>query len=276
MTVDVTPRALSEEESASTLARLQEFGYAVVENSLSADAVAAVREACRDDWENGRGRAGSPEQEEAFHGPGVRLLYNLYRISPLYRQLLLNSETAGLARTVLQSGSYRESEPIQIALTQARGLVGKQPAQELHIDSNLPGSGYCLVLQAMWLLDDFSEESGGTRLVPKSHLTRRYPTADDEKDCIVLNAAAGSLVLFDGSIWHGAAEKDSSGERWMILSRYSRWFYRPSFDHTRNTPRQVYDELTDEQRELLGFRFNPPTEEQDRVRRMTSTAEYPD
>lgn len=276
MAIDVTPRILSEQEAESTLTQVRELGFAVVEESLTPEAVSVIREACRDDWDMGRGRAGSPEQEEAFHGPGVKLLYNLYRIRPLYRTLLLNAETASLARALLQIGSYRESEPIQIALTQARGLVGKQPAQNLHIDSNLPGSGYCLVTQAMWLLDDFNQESGGTRVVPRSHLTRRYPTPDDEDDCIVLDAPAGSLVLFDGSLWHGAAEKDSGGERWMILCRYSRWFYRPSFDHTRNTPRHIYDELTEEQRELLGFRFSPPTEEKERVRRMTRQAEYPE
>lgn len=275
MTIDVTPRPLDEQESERTLAQVRELGYAVVGNSLSQDAVSAIREACRDDWENGRGRAGSPEEEKAFHGAGVKLLYNLHRTSPLYRELLLNPETARLARVLLQEGSYREAEPIQIALTQARGLVGEQPAQDLHIDSNLPGTGYCLVLQAMWLLDEFSEASGGTRLVPGSHRVRRYPTPDDNTDAVVVDAPAGSLVLFDGSLWHGAAEKTSQGERWMILSRYARWFYRPSFDHTRNTPKQVYEELTDEQRELLGFRFNPPAEEKERVRRMSNHPEFP-
>jgi ectoine hydroxylase-related dioxygenase (phytanoyl-CoA dioxygenase family) len=60
-----------------------------------------------------------------------------------------------------------------------------------------------------FMLDEFRIENGATRFVPGSHLWPRVPddliedpTADYEGQ-VWACGSAGSLVLYNGSVWHG-------------------------------------------------------------------------
>jgi ectoine hydroxylase-related dioxygenase (phytanoyl-CoA dioxygenase family) len=56
-----------------------------------------------------------------------------------------------------------------------------------------------------YCLDDFSEETGGTFLLPFSHKMTHMPSVPYlEKHCIQINAKAGSAVLFDSMLFHKA------------------------------------------------------------------------
>ena len=46
--------------------------------------------------------------------------------------------------------------------------------QQLHLDSNLAGSNYCMTVNVMWYLDDYNVHDGTTRIVPKSHKLQKY------------------------------------------------------------------------------------------------------
>jgi len=146
----------------------------------------------------------------------------------------------------------------------------------MHIDSNLPGVGYVLGLQATWLLDDFTSENGATRVVPKSH-TRKLFAGDNviyDDEVVIAGVKKGSIIVFDSSLWHGSSEKITDGERWIIVTNYSRWFMKPSFDQTRNTPVQIYNKLSDDQKKLLGFKFRPPVDEFSRITRISDEFEF--
>ena len=60
------------------------------------------------------------------------------------------------------------------------------------------------------MLDDFNEINGATRLVPGSHMISGRPAEniedriDDHPDQIRLIGKAGSVGVFNGSVWHGS------------------------------------------------------------------------
>ncbi len=57
----------------------------------------------------------------------------------------------------------------------------------------------------IWAIDDFTAENGATLVLPNSHLWGdRMPDANDEKDLVPVVMAAGSVVFFLGTLWHGA------------------------------------------------------------------------
>jgi ectoine hydroxylase-related dioxygenase (phytanoyl-CoA dioxygenase family) len=96
-------------------------------------------------------------------------------------------------------------------------------AQGLHMDDLPRASGDpWALLTALWLLDDFSADNGATRLVPGSHL-RPGPVpkgftdpAARHPDQLVVQAPAGSLLLFNGHLWH-AGTANASGARRRVL-----------------------------------------------------------
>lgn len=68
-----------------------------------------------------------------------------------------------------------------------------------------PFSPRPLVANCGWLLDDFTEDNGGTRVVPGSHRLGRGPSPEEAAECdtVAIEGPAGSAFLFDGRLWHG-------------------------------------------------------------------------
>src|SRR5581483_2853747 len=83
-----------------------------------------------------------------------------------------------------------------------------------------------VVANVAWMLDDFTDENGGTRLVPGSHLEperRMYAPGDT----VAAEGPAGAALVFDGRLFHGTgANRTAGGERHAILSYYCRPYVR--------------------------------------------------
>lgn len=92
--------------------------------------------------------------------------------------------------------------------------------QGLHTDwrPRSAGESYSAAT-AIWMLDDFTEDNGATRLVPGTHkLTGAVPKslsdpAARHKDQIAATGKAGSLLVFNGHLWHSGMRNNSSGTR---------------------------------------------------------------
>lgn len=73
------------------------------------------------------------------------------------------------------------------------------------------------VMNSAWCLDDFSEASGATRLVEGSHLVPgSKPSSDADALAKQVVAKAGSVIIWNGSTWHGGSLNSSSGKRRAI------------------------------------------------------------
>ena len=106
--------------------------------------------------------------------------------------------------------------PFKLSSLLARTLRPHSPAQELHVDVQ-HGSADWPLLGFILMVDDFRPDNGATRFVPGSH---RWPTADTTSDLradhdgeVLACGKAGSLLVFNGSAWHGHAANTSSGPR---------------------------------------------------------------
>ncbi len=106
-----------------------------------------------------------------------------------------------------------------------RDLHGRNPLpgfgqQGLHTDAvpRAPGAPF-VVVTAIWMLDDFTPDSGATRVVPGSHrVARPLPKAlaqplAHHRDEIVITGRAGSVLCFNGHLWHSGRRNQSAGPR---------------------------------------------------------------
>jgi len=80
----------------------------------------------------------------------------------------------------------------------------------------------------IFALDDFTETSGPTTLVPGSFRENCFPP-DDAEGAIKLIMPKGSAALWHGATWHGAAIREDAGKRITLHNTYGRLFHR-TFD----------------------------------------------
>ena len=193
--------------------------------------------------------------------PIEETVYNLHNKDFIFLKYLDHKKIFPLIKSVLAEGSYNNNDFIILRQSAIRNpKFGSE--QQLHNDSRIAGVKQPLILQAIWLLDDFNKNNGPTRIIPGSHKTKTFLKNKkkyfNEK---LLTGEKGSVIIFDAATWHGSAKKISMEDRWGMIFSYSRWFLKPSFDYNLNTPKKYFKKMTHNQKELLGFRFNPPKDE---------------
>ena len=168
---------------------------------------------------------------------------------------------------LLKNGSYLNNEPYYLSQMAARDPELNFPKQQLHMDSRFPGPAFALSAVVIFMIDDFDEYVGCTRIVPKSHCIPNYPENNHTyPNEIHIKGKAGSVLIFNASLWHGGGLKLLNLERWSIICTYSRWFVRPIFDFTKMlTPNEAL-QIPSDIFKLLGFQFSSPHNEYDRIK----------
>jgi ectoine hydroxylase-related dioxygenase (phytanoyl-CoA dioxygenase family) len=120
----------------------------------------------------------------------------------------------------------------------ARSVHPNTPAQALHVDFAHDDHGWPMV-GFIIMVDEFRQNNGATRFVPGSH--RRSPSANDRapdehairEQEVLACGPAGSLIIYNGSIWHGHSANLTSEPRRSIQGAYIRrdaegWFQQNS------------------------------------------------
>ena len=71
-----------------------------------------------------------------------------------------------------------------------------------------------LAISALYCIDDFSEETGGTCLLPASHRSEVFPSPEYvEAHQKVVEAKAGSVIVFDAMVYHRSGTNRSGRPR---------------------------------------------------------------
>ena len=99
--------------------------------------------------------------------------------------------------------------------------------QKLHVDyrNALVNGGY-KVCNTIWLLDDFTETNGATRIVPGTHKSKTLPqdalvnSELPHPDEIKIIAKAGSVYIFNSHVWHGGTINQTHSDRRSIHSYF--------------------------------------------------------
>ena len=78
-----------------------------------------------------------------------------------------------------------------------------------------------LAVSALYAIDDFTEETGGTWLIPASHKSEPFPSpAYVRRRARQIDAPAGSILLFDAMIYHRAGVNRSGRVRRSVNHIY--------------------------------------------------------
>jgi ectoine hydroxylase-related dioxygenase (phytanoyl-CoA dioxygenase family) len=203
--------------------QLDERGYLVLEDLMGRELLEGLRARIEELFKLEGDRAGSEFKQE----PNARRLANLVNKGIIFEQAIQKPEVIECMAHVLGPGFKLSSLNVRVAGPHA------DCSQPLHADSGAVADehGYW-VSNSVWMLDDFTAENGAIRMVPGSHKWRRLPQDGlaPRPDEVLLTGGAGSIVVMNAHLWHGATANRTGGQRRAMHAFYTR----------RDKPQQQY------------------------------------
>jgi ectoine hydroxylase-related dioxygenase (phytanoyl-CoA dioxygenase family) len=190
--------------SEDAASELRDRGFVVLSGAISSERIArlanaynvAVASARADDVHVG----GTSTRVDDFVNRGPEF-DELYVFSPL-----------------LEACSRVIGRPFKLSSFHSRTLRPQSPAEGLHVDVQRDSVDWPL-LSFILMVDEFRPDNGATRFVPGSHLRPEMPADTmsnvraDHPGQVLACGAAGSLLVFNGSTWHGHTANTSPEPR---------------------------------------------------------------
>jgi len=159
---------------------------------------------------------------------------------------------------VLDAAKRVINGPFRLSALHARTLHPGASAQDLHADIPRTSDAWPM-LGVIVMIDAFRPDNGATRFVPGSHCWTEPPEsvlADriaEHPAEVRACGAAGSVILFDASTWHGHAANTSSAERRSLQATFIPRVGRPATDFVARMQPATLARLTPIARSLLGL-----------------------
>jgi len=232
-------------------AHLDTFGVARIADALSPDRVAALKSRLIEQAEAERAAEVAFLDGGGIDGGGAnQRVWNLPSKGEVFLDLLRTPIVRTLARHVLQGDYCLSSHTANIAGPGGEAMV-------LHSDQGYSPRqiDLALTMNVMWMLVDFTDDNGATRLVPGSHRIPAEPPRDAPVQTVAGVGPAGTALVFDGRIWHGTGANTTTDQlRYGVLTYFCRPWLRPQENYTLSTHPDVVAGADPELLALLGLR----------------------
>lgn len=199
------------------LARIAAEGYSIIENAIEpplADAIAAALTRVERE-------TGAKPAMNGFEGHRTTRVYNLLKYGDPFTRIPVHPRVLPLVEGVLDSGCL-------ISSLSSIAIHPGETAQPIHADDQvipLAKPHIPVVCNTMWALTDFTEANGATRIVPGSHL-RDNPVYGGQYETIPAVMKKGSVLIWNGALWHGGGANRTDETRIGIAMNYCAGFIR--------------------------------------------------
>jgi ectoine hydroxylase-related dioxygenase (phytanoyl-CoA dioxygenase family) len=189
---------------------------------------------------------------DAFDGFETKRAGMLVARSPMAREIIMNSTVLEVAAQALSHASN-----FQLHITEIIELGPGSAAQPIHRDQwafdffPFP-VGHESTFATMWALTNFTEENGATRVIPGSNrLENRLKFSQADTEPAVMEA--GSVLLYTGSLYHGAGANRSHSVRSGLIVHYSLAWLRQEENQYLSVPPDVLQTLPEALLRLMGY-----------------------
>jgi ectoine hydroxylase-related dioxygenase (phytanoyl-CoA dioxygenase family) len=190
-----------------------------------------------------------PYGENRFLGENTRRIFNLLARDPIFAKVPLHPRVLPIIERIL------DEQCLLSSLTAIEMHPG-QGSQPLHADDGsiaLPRPRIPIVCVAIWALTDFTHENGATRLVPGSHRLDRRPMKGEQADVIEAVMPAGSVLVYDGAMWHGGGDNESDARRVGIVVNHCAGVLRQEENQLLAVPREMAATFPRRLQQMLGY-----------------------
>jgi ectoine hydroxylase-related dioxygenase (phytanoyl-CoA dioxygenase family) len=226
------------------LAAIARDGFTIVENAIEPDLVEGLAEALarleRD--------LGITPNGNAFEGAHTVRIYNLLAHGAPFERIPTHPSVLPIVEGVLDCGCL-------ISSLSSIAIDPGERAQPIHADDQLiplDKPHRPIVCNSMWALTDFTEANGATRVIPGSHLGPD-PEYGTEYPSIPAEMPKGSVLIWNGSLWHGGGANRTGERRTGIAMNYCAGFIRQQENQQLGLSPDLVRTFEPRLRELIGY-----------------------
>lgn len=227
--------------------QIRNIGYTVVQSGFSAQQLQVIREKIDNIYDQQIAEIGGEQQLERMND--ANLARCLIGYDEYFMQLAAHPRLIALCERLLDENFILMSQ----------NAILNRPSNEhyqvtWHRDLNYQHfvSSRPLAISALYCIDDFSEETGGTFLLPASHKSEVFPSPEyvdiHERQ---MSAPAGSILVFDAMVYHRSGFNHSGKVRRAVNHIYS----LPLIKQQISFPRMLKGKFSDDTflRKFLGY-----------------------
>ena len=228
------------------LEQLAHEGYCIVENVLSpehADEIAEEILELEEELE-------IEPHGNSFEGARTTRIYNLLTQGPTFWSIATNPQILPIVEAVLDPG-------LLVSSISSINIRPGERTQPLHTDDaviGIPRPHPALICNTMWALTDFTEENGATRIIPGSHKRDHGPDYGAEYDSVPAVMEKGSVLIWNGSLWHGGGANTTNEEaRVGVAMNYCAGFIRQQENQQLGLDLELVRSFPHRLQEMCGF-----------------------
>ncbi|MDB4945242.1 MAG: hypothetical protein JWP97_4776 [Labilithrix sp.] len=184
-----------------------------------------------------------------FEGLATLRIYNLLARGKVFEEVPVHDAILPIVQGVLDKGCL-------VSSLSSITILGGEAAQPIHADDQLiplPKPHVPIVCNTMWALTDFTEENGATRLVAGTHTADRSPQFGEDHVTIPAVMKRGSVLVWNGSLWHGGGANRTGERRIGLAMNYCAGWMRQQENQQLGIPLEVARGFDDRLRKLAGF-----------------------
>jgi ectoine hydroxylase-related dioxygenase (phytanoyl-CoA dioxygenase family) len=236
---------LTHAQIAEHAERVRVEGYSLVEDAIELELIDALSaELLRLE-----GELGAVPAKNIFEGLSTVRIYNLLARGKTFERIPVHGSILPIVEAVLDRGCLVSSLS-SIAICAGEG------AQPLHADDQLiplPRPHVPIIVNTMWAITDFTEENGATRFVPGTHTNPEFPQFGRDIPTVPAAMRRGSVLVYNGSMWHGGGANRTPQRRVGIAMNYCAGWIRQQENQQLGIPLEVARGFSHRLRELCGF-----------------------
>lgn len=240
--VDQTGVVLEGLDIGATVATIREQGYAIVPDFLAQETLSHIRQAFNSEVAITSMRAIGTESGQTWRA------HNLLAKTRAADSVFLDTRLRAIVEGVI--GRYN-----QINITTLFNTLPGETKQHLHQDDGLwpiPRPHPSFLCNALIAFDDFTTANGATHLVPYSHTWTG--AVDQNVESIQIEMKSGSMVLWDGAMWHaGGANTTADQERMGFFISHQVSYLRPQEIQLLALPQAVVRQMPRKLQRLVGY-----------------------
>jgi ectoine hydroxylase-related dioxygenase (phytanoyl-CoA dioxygenase family) len=233
------------ESSDLHLARLEHDGYTILERIIDPsllDAIAGELARLERDLSIKPGK-------NIFEGLRTTRIYNLLARGKVFEAIPEHPSVLPIVDRVLDPGCL-------ISSLSSIAIGPGEDAQPLHADDQyipLPRPHVPIVCNTIWALTDFTSDNGATRLVPGSHVSEGIPELGRAYDTVAAEMPRGSVLVYNGSLWHGGGANRTGDRRLGVAMNYCAGWVRQQENQQLGIPIEIARGFSPRLRKLAGF-----------------------